>query len=131
MRKHLTECQRTQIESFIETGISQKWIANRLRVSSSTISREIKRNGTRGGYVATEAKVKAIAKAVERRSAASRSTKHMVPGIVEEIELRIRDTQSPHWSPAQIAGFLKERGTLISFGTIQRHIRVDRKRGDT
>jgi len=28
MRKHSTECQRTQIESFIEIGMSQKWIAD-------------------------------------------------------------------------------------------------------
>jgi len=37
--------------------------------------------------------VKAVAKAIARRSAASRSPKHMVPEIVEEIELRVRDTQ--------------------------------------
>jgi|GEM_PF-5504969 len=42
----------------------------------------------------------------------------MILGMVEEVELKIMDTQSPHWSPAQIAGFLKERGTPISFGTI-------------
>jgi len=59
--------------------------------------------------------VKAIAKAVARRSAASRLPKRMVPEIVEEIELKIRDNQRPHWSPDQIAGFLKERGISISY----------------
>jgi len=111
--------------------MSQKWIANRLMVPPSAISREIKRNGTRGGYVAAEAKVKIIAKAVARRSAASRSPQRMVPEIVEEIELKIRDAQSPHWSPDQTDGFLKERGIPISFGTIYRHIKADRKRGGT
>gem|GEM_PF-6764878 len=28
MRKHLTERQRAQIESFIEIGMSQEWIVN-------------------------------------------------------------------------------------------------------
>gem|GEM_PF-2816731 len=48
MRKHSTECQRTQIESFIETGMLKKWIANRLMVPPSTMSRkEIKRSLSR------------------------------------------------------------------------------------
>jgi len=55
----------------------------------------------------------------------------MIPGMIEEIGLKVMDTQSPHWSPDQIDGLLKERGTPISFGTIHRHIKADRKRGDT
>ena|GEM_PF-6764889 len=75
--------------------------------------------------------MKAFTKAVARRSAANRSPKRMIPEMVEEIELKIRDTQGPHWNPDQIVGFLKGRGTPISFGTIHRHIRADRKRGGT
>ena len=56
----------------------------------STTSREIKRNGTQGGYVAAEEKVKAIAKAASRRSAASRGPKRTIPEIVE--------AQVPHLS---------------------------------
>ena len=74
--------------------MSQKWTANGLVVPPSTISREIKRNGARGGCVVAETKVKAIAKAVARRSAASRSPQRMVHEMVEP-SFRIRSTTFP------------------------------------
>ena len=123
MGQHLTKCRRHQIESFRGIGMSQKWVANRVGVSPSTIFREMKRNKSQDGYVATEAH----AKATKRRGSESRSPKRMVPEMVEEIELRIKDT----WSPEQVAGFLKMRGTPISYGTIYHLIRTDKKKGGT
>lgn len=42
--KHLTEAQRYQIEALKKAGNSQQEIAYIIGVSSSTISREVKRN---------------------------------------------------------------------------------------
>jgi len=43
--RQLTQAQRYQIFAYLETGISQRQIAKAIGVHSSTISREIKRNG--------------------------------------------------------------------------------------
>jgi len=59
-------------------------------VPPSTIFREIKRDKSQDRYVA----IKAHSKTTKQRSFASRSPKRMIPEMVEEIELRIKDTQS-------------------------------------
>jgi len=48
--RQLTQIQRYQIFAYLETGISQRKIAKAIGVHSSTISREIKRNGLTRGY---------------------------------------------------------------------------------
>ncbi len=46
----LTENERYQIDAFIKAGFTQKEIADRLKRSPSTISRELKRNCGLRGY---------------------------------------------------------------------------------
>jgi len=51
----LTQIQRYQIFAYLETGISQRQIAKVIGVHSSTMSREIKRNGLTRGYAPEQA----------------------------------------------------------------------------
>ena len=47
--KHLNLVQRYEISAHLKAGFSQKEIAKLLKVSTSTISRELKRNKTKRG----------------------------------------------------------------------------------
>ncbi|MFJ1327516.1 helix-turn-helix domain-containing protein [Capnocytophaga canimorsus] len=49
--KHLTLEQKYEIKAYLKCNKSQKFIAQQMGVSTSTISRELKRNKLkRGGY---------------------------------------------------------------------------------
>ncbi|WP_404475278.1 helix-turn-helix domain-containing protein [Vreelandella venusta] len=51
----MTQSQRYPVFAYLETGISQRQIANAVGIHSSTISREIKRNGRARGYAPEKA----------------------------------------------------------------------------
>lgn len=53
--QQLTEGQRYQISVLREDNSSCSEIGKRVGVSKSTVSREVRRNGTAGGYSAAEA----------------------------------------------------------------------------
>ncbi len=54
----LSQVQRYQIAALLKAGQRQKTIASVLEVSISTISRELRRNGSRGGYNPNKAQEK-------------------------------------------------------------------------
>ena len=119
MYKHLTREQRYAIYLGIQKKESYKAIAQAIGVSTSTISREVKRNSTRNNkYVWNKA----------QDSADSR--KHCSPGnrairaeIIWRVKQYIKDEQ---WSPKQISGYLATKDSIqISHETIYKIIRND------
>lgn len=117
---HLSQEERYQIRWLRKGGWSMEDIGLELRRSSSTISRELKRNATPGG---TYDHRHAQRQAVQRRHAAS-----ALPRIDAQawsvVEAHLRED----WSPEQIAG----TGDVdISVERIYQHIAADRRRGGT
>lgn len=93
---HLTTEARCQIYALKSTGHMQKDIAEHLGVSSSTISRELKRNSGQKGYRYQQANQKAV----ERRHYASSRPKKMTLPLIKLVEAKLLEK----WSPEQIAG---------------------------
>ncbi len=122
---HLTPDERCQIEVLLKRGDSQHAIARLLGRSVSTIRREIGRNHGQRGY----RKKQADTKARERRSAASRRAKKMLPEVICLIEGKLSQMQ---WSPQQISGWLATQpDTVVSISheRIYQHVWRDKRQG--
>lgn len=119
MYSHLIREQRYAIFALKQKGKSNAEIARTIKVSPSTISRELRRNLTpRGKYIWNKAHN--MAEARKRRSPGNRAVADTLRWRVAEY---IRQEQ---WSPKQISGYLKLEGTIISHETIYRMIRSDK-----
>ena len=118
---HLTYDSRCQIYALKSTGLLQKNIASILKVSPSTICRELKRNTGKRGYRYEQAQ----RKSKERRSKSSSTPRRMVKAMVEVINAKLDEK----WSPEQISGVLKASGTPISHESIYRHVWADKRTG--
>ena len=118
---HLTTEARCQIYTLKSIGSTQKEIAEYLKVSPSTICRELSRNAGKRGYRYQQADQKAI----ERRRNASSCPTSMTPTLVLVIEEKLCEK----WSPEQIAGVLKSNGIPLSHESIYRHIWGNKKAG--
>ena len=119
MYSHLIREQRYAIFALKQKGKSNAEIARTIKVSPSTISRELRRNLTpRGKYIWNKAQNMADAR--KRRHPGNRAVADTLRWRVAEY---IRQEQ---WSPKQISGFLKLEGTSISHETIYRMIRSDK-----
>jgi len=102
--------------------MSNRSIALKLNVASTTIDREIKRNGcTIRGFKSE----RPHEKAVERRRAARSKPNVLTGAVLEYVTERLRCYDSP----VQISGRLKLRGIHVSHTTIYRFIAKDRKNG--
>ena len=117
MYKHLTREQRYAIYLGIQKKESYKVIAQTIGVSSSTISRGVKRNSTRNNkYVWNKAQD--IAESRKHRSPGNRATS---AEIIWRVKQYIKDEQ---WSPKQISGYLATKEDIyISHETIYKWIR--------
>jgi IS30 family transposase len=95
----LTLAEREEISRAVVAGHSLRSIATRLGRAPSTISREIKRNGEREGYRASQAD----------QLAWDRSRRPKVSKLVENRTLAhtVASKLQLQWSPEQIAGWLK------------------------
>ena len=118
----LTSEQRYTISILLQHGMKQNKIAEALKVSPSTISRELRRNsGKRGCYNYETA----------QRNADYHRHRH--PGnrtISTETMRRAVDLPvTEQWSPKQISGSLALEGVYISHETIYKYIRKDRENG--
>ena len=114
MKKYdqLTEIKRYQIYALLKVKTTQKQIAKILKVSGSTISRELNRNKGARGYRPKQANIKAL----NRRKEAIKAIK-MTPELINIIEKYIQQD----WSPEQISGWLKkEKAICISHERIYR-----------
>lgn len=110
------------LSCFRKQGCSQAQIARYLGRHRSTISRELKRNGSRLGFYRPS---KAIEQASGRRSR-SRRNQRFTRADLAQVETLLRQ----QWSPEQIAGYLRKQGRLsISHETIYRHVWHDQRCG--
>ena len=96
---HLTYEERCRIYALKQRGDSQHQIAKHLRVSRSTISREIRRKSGLRGYRYKQAE----AFATERRKRASRSPRKMHEALIEDLKEKL----GRQWSPEQISGWFR------------------------
>jgi len=119
---HVTQDIRSQIYALKATGTSLHKIADIVERHVSTISREIKRNTGGRGYRYKQAD----AKAIERRTKASRTPQKLTPTLIAIIEEKLLE----EWSPDQISGRLKEKYIAsISHESIYQHIWKNKRSG--
>jgi IS30 family transposase len=122
--KHLTENERYQIDDLRREGFTQKRIALELKRSSSTLSRELRRNQGERGWKPRQAQRIAIERLVERGSANVKRASHTG---WEYARKYLKEEQS---SPEQIAGRFKQEGLgTISHETIYQRILEDKNAG--
>ena len=95
----LTLAEREEISRGVAAGRSMRSIFRLLGRAASTVSREIRRNGGGSAYRATEAEERAWGRARRPR----RCRLSCSPKLRQLLEDRLR----LHWSPEQIAGWLK------------------------
>ncbi|MFG6159528.1 IS30 family transposase [Halomonas sp. 1390] len=95
--RQLTQIQRYQIHARYDVGMSQRQIGRKLGLHSSTISRELRRNATSGGYDPEQAQILSD----HRRRIAWKWTKRL-PSMIAAVAGRLRE----EWSPQQISGFI-------------------------
>ena len=118
--EHLNRTEREQIALRKRQGISQRAMAQELKRSAATISREIRRNGEEGGIYRARW---AHRRAWERRHQARRPRKLRVPKTRKQVENGIKN----YWSPEQISGRRKVEGAEgVSRTTIYRYIQQER-----
>ena len=113
--QHLTISERESIWENKLAGKSLREIARQTGRSVSTISRELKRNGTSQKYRPSEAQKK-----YERRRKRCRRKKLLQEGELKDLVVRLLTQQQ--WSPEQIAQRIElERGKkMVSYATIYR-----------
>lgn len=113
--------EREEISRGIAAGRSIRWIAARLGRASSTVSREVRRNGGCGVYRASEADTRAWERAL--RPKPCRLATHF------ELRWCVAKKLALEWSPEQICGWLKrefpaDEGMHVSHETIYRSLFV-------
>ena len=118
-RLSLSLAEREEISRGIVCGHSMRAIAASLRRAPSTVSREIRRNGSRGGYRANQA----------NQAAWDRSCRPKRCKLVENRALAriVARKLRQLWSPQQIAGWLKrthpdDESSQVSKETIYRSL---------
>lgn len=118
--KQLTEGQRYQIGAYLHEGLSFREIGKRLKVSHSTISREIKRNRIRENHYLPEVAQSQTLKG--RYQAAKHRLCEMTVAFVEF-------GLTHKWSPEQISGVGKKVGYPVSHEWIYGFIQRDKHKG--
>jgi IS30 family transposase len=98
---HLSSEERFCIEIMYRAGTAVRSIAEFLKRSPNTISREIEKNSVRGIYTATKAKQKASAK---RWRAKRQCLKVAMNSFLAKF---VKEKLEEKWSPKQISGYLR------------------------
>ena len=119
--KQLTIEQRYQIAALKEIGASNKEIAQKVKTSESTISREIQRNSGKFGYRAKQAQIKAD----KRKQQAAKAIK-MTATAIALIEGYIRFELSPEQASETLA---LKHSVFISHERIYQHVWADKRKG--
>ncbi len=120
-RLALTLAEREEISRAVVAGHSIRSVAARLGRAPSTVSREVRRNGGRQGYLANQADQLAWERA--RRPKACKLVRNRTLAQVVASKLRMQ------WSPEQIAGWLKHvyavnKDYQVSHETIYRSLYI-------
>ncbi len=106
--RHLQYDERCQIQALHQQGFSVTAIAAQLQRHKSTVCRELQRNAGPSGYHHEQAQQLAR----ERRHRAVTGPRKLQPAIWNLISHRLQR----HWSPEQVAGYLKWVGAVsVSF----------------
>jgi IS30 family transposase len=122
MYKQITSEQRYTISILLQQKMKKKDIAAAIKVSPSTVTRELKRNsGCRGNYNWETAQRNAHCH--KHRCPGNRSVRQ---DVKERAMKLLKDEQ---WSPKQISGSLAKEGLSISHETIYAIIREDKRQG--
>ncbi len=100
-RLALTLSEREEISRGLRAQLSLRSIARLLRRASSTISREVRRNGGRIGYRATRSDQAAWDRALRPKPCKLACHRALCRTISSKLERK--------WSPQQIAGWLKRK----------------------
>lgn len=112
--RHLTLEQRSQIEELVSSCWSLRQVGEAVGVHASTISRELRRNGSkRYNYLLAERKSR-----IRRHAASSQFKK-----LKGDLEQKALDGLCQLWSPEQISGRLKLEGSSISPEAIYQYVR--------
>lgn len=118
MYKHLTREQRYAIYLGKQKKLTNKAIARLIKVSESTVSRELRRNATKSAkYVWDKADTLSVGRM--HRAPGNRAVSPSLIWCVKELIIQ------EQWSPKQISGYLAKEGTSISHETIYKIIRKD------
>lgn len=119
---HLTREQRYTIFVLLQQKKSRKEICETIKISESTLCRELKRNSGQRGYHYKQAQVKA-----DDRKRRLQNYRNLTVELRKFIREKITKEQ---WSPAQIAGHLRRKGrTCVCVETIYAYIRADKAAG--
>lgn len=120
--RQITSGERYAISALRQRGLSARAIASELGRSHTTIAREIRRNScTDSGYRPS----KADSRTRGRRSRSRRNTRFTAEDWAIVDRLIALD-----WSPEQVSGWLRLRGSLsISYETIYLHVWHDKAMG--
>ena len=115
----LTLAEREEISRAVVAGHSMRSIAASLGRAPSTISREIERNGDRGGYRASQADQAAFERACRPKVCKLVKNRTLAHIVASKLHLA--------WSPEQIAGWLKhtypdDENDHVSHETIYRSL---------
>ena len=118
-RRALTTAEREEISRGLGAELSVRTIARQLRRSPSTISREVRRNGGRQHYRATQSDQAAWDRARRPKPCKLADRLALCHTISQKLERK--------WSPQQIAGWLKrehpdDEGARVSHETIYRSL---------
>jgi IS30 family transposase len=99
--RYLSQDERIEIADLRAAGLGVRQIAERLGRAPSTISRELRRNATAGGYRPFEA----------HRRATARRARHHRRRVESNLELRhlVAELLAQRWSPEQISRQLQVR----------------------
>lgn len=119
---HLTPEQRYTIDVMLQQKKSRKEISETIKVSESTLSREINRNGGKYAYHWKLAQSKA-----DDRQRRLQNYRNLTIEIRNFIREKLTEEQ---WSPAQIVGYLRKMGKKsVCVETVYAYIRADKANG--
>ena len=91
---HLTETERYQIYTLKKTGHTQKYIAEFLKRSAATISRELNRNRGGCGYRPQQAQ----RMSVERRAINARKIDPVIWGLRGKVSFATMESRTNQWN---------------------------------
>ncbi len=121
--KHITKEQRYEIKAYLKCNMSQKFIANAIGVSESTISRELKRNSSKRGIYQPG---NAHEKANERKERFNQKRKF----DINAQRVATKYLKEEQLSPKQIVGICKKLNIpMVSHERIYAFIREDKAKG--
>ncbi len=121
--KQLTKEQRYEISAYKKCNKTNKFIAEKLCVHTSTIGRELKRNSTKTGKYNPEYAHNLCCEKKERLKRTRKFTRAVEGFIVEKVE-------KEQWSPKQIVGYCKKNNQpMVSHERIYQYLRKDKKNG--